>query len=324
MGRKVAEAVLEKERLELAGTIDIDETMVGADPGDFLEPARRTELEVQTPEEAAGSAGVLDGADCVVLTTGSHLAGIEGQIVQCIEAGANVVSTCEELSYPWLRAREIASRVDQKARERGVTVVGTGINPGYLMDTLPVMLTAPCLSVEKVTVIRMMNSARRRIPFQTKVGTGLTPTEFRERIDSGVITGHVGLVESMQMIASGLGWELEDYAEEPPSPVIAETDTETGVGMVRAGDVIGLSSRAHARGGGVERIRLEFHAYAGADDEYDEVSIDGIPPIRQRIHGGVHGDIGTVAVTVNTVPHAVEAPAGLRTMIELPPPAALI
>jgi 4-hydroxy-tetrahydrodipicolinate reductase len=316
MGRRVATALLEKRTLELAGAVDIDEALLGRDIGELLEPARRTGVVVTPPRQAP-----LSGAECVVLTTGSRLAAIEDQIAACIDAGANVVSTCEELAYPWNRNREIAARIDRRARERGVTVVGTGINPGFLMDALPVVLTAPCLSVEKITVTRMMNSARRRLPFQKKVGTGLTPEEFRRKIESGAITGHVGLVESMQLIAAALGWELDAYTEDPPEPVVAEAPVETGFGTVEAGRVIGLVSRSRALHGGVERIRLSFTAHAAVDEEYDEVVIDGVPPIRERIDGGVHGDIGTVAVTVNTAARAVAAPPGLLTMAQLPPPA---
>lgn len=315
MGRRVVAALLEKRTLQLVGAVDIDDAVVGRDVGELLEPARRTGVVVTPPAQAP-----LAGADCVVLTTESRLAPIEDQIAACIDAGANVVSTCEELAYPWIRNREPAERIDRRARERGVTVVGTGINPGFLMDTLPVVLTAPCLSVERITVTRMMNAARRRLPFQKKVGTGLTPQEFRRKIDSGTITGHVGLLESMQMIAAALGWRLEEYAEDPPEPVIAEAPVETGFGTVEAGRVIGLVSRSRAGTGRVERIRLSFTAHAAVDEEYDEVVIDGVPPIRERIHGGVHGDIGTVAVTVNTAARAVAAPPGLLTMAELPPP----
>ncbi|MBA7617312.1 2,4-diaminopentanoate dehydrogenase [subsurface metagenome] len=120
-------------------------------------------------------------------------------------------STSEELSFPWKRDPELARKIDILAKEQGVTVVGTGINPGYLMDTLPLMLTAPCLRVKSIKVTRMMNSAKRRVPFQVKVGTGLTQEEFRERIENESITGHVGLLESINVIAEGLGWELEEF-----------------------------------------------------------------------------------------------------------------
>lgn len=313
MGRRVAETLLGKRSLELIGAVDVDQGILGRDVGELLDPPRTVGVEVLPAERAP-----LDGADTVVLTTGSRLAAIEEQINACIDAGANVVSTCEELAYPWIRNAEVARRIDERARAAGVTVIGTGINPGYLMDTLPLVLTAPCLSVRSIAVTRMMNAAARRLPFQKKVGVGLSAAAFRKAIDGGEITGHVGLRESMQMIAATLGWSPEEYVEESPSPVIAREPTETGLGTVAAGDVVGLSSLAYAREGETERIRLAFHAYAGVEEEYDEVVVDGDPPIRQRIAGGVHGDRGTVAVTVNTAARVIDVAPGLKTMAEMP------
>ncbi len=313
MGRRVVETLLAKRSMELIGAVDVDEKLLSRDVGELLDPPGNVGVEVLPAEQAP-----LGDADTVVLTTGSRLAAIEDQINTCIDAGANVVSTCEELSYPWYRNAEVARRIDERARAAGVTVIGTGINPGYLMDSLPLVLTAPCLSVQSITVTRMMNAAARRLPFQKKVGVGLSQEEFRQAIDSGAITGHVGLEESMQMIAATLGWDLDAFVEEPPAPVIAQGPTETGMGTVAAGDVIGLSSIAHAREGETERIRLAFHAYAGVEEEYDEILVDGRPSIRQRIAGGVHGDLGTVAVTVNTVGRVGEVAPGLKTMAEIP------
>ncbi len=313
MGRKVAETLMEKRSMELIGAVDVDQSILGLDVGELLAPERTTGVSVQTADTAP-----LDRADTVVLTTGSSLSAIEDQINACIDAGANVVSTCEELAYPWIRNAEVAQRIDERARAAGVTVIGTGINPGYLMDTLPLVLTAPCLSVRSISVTRMMNAAARRLPFQKKVGVGLSAEAFREAIDSGKITGHVGLRESMQMIAATLGWSPEEFVEESPAPVIAREPTETGLGTVAPGDVVGLTSIAHAREGETERIRLMFHAYAGVEEEYDEVVIDGEPSIRQRIAGGVHGDRGTVAVTVNTAARVVDVAPGLKTMAEIP------
>jgi 4-hydroxy-tetrahydrodipicolinate reductase len=237
-----------------------------------------------------------------------------------LNAGLNVISTSEELSYPWKRHPGIAKNIDKLAKEKGVTVVGTGINPGYLMDTLPLMLTAPCLDVKSVRVTRMMNSAKRRIPFQEKVGTGLTQEEFREKIEDKSITGHVGLLESLYMIAEGLGWELDGALELPPEPVIDENEIETGLGAVKPGNVIGLKSVAYGQIKSKEVIRLEFCANAAVDEEYDEVIIEGEPSIHQKVIGGIHGDIGTVAVTINAIPRVIEAPAGLLLMKDLPLP----
>jgi 4-hydroxy-tetrahydrodipicolinate reductase len=164
----------------------------------------------------------------------------------------------------------------------------------------------------------MMNSGKRRIPFQTKVGTSMTPNEFRQKIEDGIITGHVGLLESINMIADGLGWKLDNAIELPPEPVITEKPLETGLGLVEPGNVIGLKSIAHAEMDGKKVITLEFFAYAGVEDEYDEVIIEGTPRLYERIIGGVHGDVGTVAVTVNIIPKAVEASPGIKTMKDLP------
>jgi len=313
MGRRAAEALLGKSSFELIGAVDVNERILGSDLGELLDLGRKIGIPVQRADQAP-----LGEADTVVLTTGSHLRDIEEQVNACIDAGANVVSTCEELFYPWIRNPKAAGRINARARLRAVTVIGTGINPGYLMDTLPLVLTAPCLSVRSVTVTRMMNAAARRLPFQKKVGIGLAPAAFRDAMDRGAITGHVGLRESMQMIAVGLGWNLDAYAEEPPAPVLAKAPTETGLGTVAAGDVIGLSSVAYASAGHAERIRLLFHAYAGIKDEYDEVVIDGEPPVRQRVTGGINGDTGTVAVTVHTAARVVDAAPGLKTMIDIP------
>jgi len=315
MGRRATEVLLGKESFTVVGAVDINPELVGKDLGEILEPSRSIGITIEDDAEALFSR--VD-ADAVVLTTTSHLKSVQPQIVQCIKAGLNVISTCEELSYPWKRSPELAEDIDKMARAAGVTVVGTGINPGYLMDSFPLVLTAPLYKVNSIKVTRMMNSGKRRIPFQTKVGTGMTPDEFRQKIEDGVITGHVGLLESINMIADGLGWELDNAVELPPEPVITEKPLETGLGLVEPGKVIGLKSIAHAEVAGEKVITLEFFAYAGVEEEYDEVIIEGTPQLHERIIGGVHGDVGTVAVTVNIIPKAVEASPGIKTMKDLP------
>ncbi|NIM89877.1 MAG: dihydrodipicolinate reductase [Candidatus Aminicenantes bacterium] len=314
MGRQVARVLLDKESFEVVGAIDIDPELIGWDLGDILGIRKKLNLKIEKEPEVLFSKVK---ADAVVHTTTSYLEIVLPQITQCLKARLNVISTCEELSYPWKRHPEIAKNIDKLAKEKGVTVVGTGINPGFLMDTLPLMLTAPCLDVKSVKVTRMMNSAKRRIPFQEKVGTGLTQKEFRQKIEDKSITGHVGLLESIYTIANGLGWELDGAIELPPEPVTGEKEIETGLGAVKPGNVIGLTSVAYGQLKGKEVIRLEFCANAGVDEEYDEVIIEGEPNIHQKIIGGVHGDIGTVAVTINTIPRIIEAPPGLLLMKDL-------
>ncbi len=239
IGRKTAEALFEKESLEIVGAIDAAPDLQGKDLGALLENPRDTGVVIRDDVEALLSR---TSARAVVLTTSSHLKTVYPQLVQCAQAGLNVVSTCEELAYPWVRSPALAAKTDELARQHGITVVGTGINPGFLMDTLPIVLTAPCLRVDAVRVTRMMNSARRRIPFQKKVGTGLSPAEFEERIQSGAITGHVGLLESIHLIAAALGWSLAETVEMPPQPVLADKAINTPAGPVQAGQVTGLTS----------------------------------------------------------------------------------
>jgi len=321
MGRKIAQALLDKKSFEIVGALDINPELVGKDLGEILEKPKKLGLVVENDAEALFSKVK---ACAVVLTTTSHLKSVFSQITQCLKAGLNVISTCEELSYPWKRNPELTQELDNLAKEQGVTVVGTGINPGYLMDTLPLILTAPCLEVKSIKVTRMMNSAKRRVPFQVKVGTGLSQEEFREKIENKVITGHVGLLESINMIADGLGWELDEVVELAPEPVIDEEEINTALGTIKPGNVIGLTSIAYGKKDGKEVIALEFCANAAVDEEYDEVIIEGEPNIHQKIIGGVHGDIGTVAVTINTVPVAIGAPAGLKVMKDLPLPKATL
>lgn len=316
MGRKIAQALLAKKSFKIIGAVDIHPDLVGRDLGELLEPSRT--LGIIITKDAARLLAK-PRLQAIIHTTTSGLKDVFPQIVECLKAGKNVISTCEELSYPWKRHSKLAGEIDRLAKKHKATVTGTGINPGFLMDTLPLVLTGPCLEVRSITVRRMMNSARRRIPFQKKVGTGMTLREFRQKIDNKEITGHVGLLESINMIASGLGWTYDKALELPPEPVIAKKPTQSGLGTVKPGWVIGLISRAYARRNGKDIITLEFCAHAGIREEYDEILIDGIPPIHERIQGGVHGDVGTVAMTINTIPKAVESLPGLKVMRELPP-----
>ena len=316
MGRRIAQALHDKKSFTMVGAIDTSEEIVGKDLGELFNPPREIGVLVENNPETICKKG---NANAAILTTTSHLKSVLPQIIRCVKAGMNVVSTSEELSYPWKRNPEDARNIDKLSKEHGVTVVGTGINPGYLMDTLPLVLTAPCLQVDSIKVVRMMNSANRRIPFQNKVGTGLTKEAFGEQIEKGIITGHVGLIESIYMIAEGLHWTLDEAIEMPADPVIAGEEIKTEVGTVSPGDVIGLTSKAIGKMDGREVIILDFNAFAGVGQEYDEIMINGVPSIHEKILGGVHGDLGTVAVTINTVPKVLEAPPGLVLMKDLPP-----
>jgi 4-hydroxy-tetrahydrodipicolinate reductase len=313
MGGEIAKVIGRRKNLKIVGAIDIAEDKVGKDLGGLLGVGKG--VSVTDPK----SLPQLDG-DIVVHATTSSLKQAHPQIAKCVTAGLNVVSTCEELSYPYRKYPEIAKEMDTQAKIQGVTVLGTGINPGFLMDTLPIVLTAPCQVVSKIRVTRMMDAAKRRVPFQKKIGVGLAKEEFERLMREKIITGHVGLYESIAMIADAVGWELDAIRESIPEPVIAKKEVRA-YKVVKAGQVAGLRSVACGIKDG-ERVILEFISYAGAD-EYDAISIDGVPNIRVRIEGGVHGDIGTVAMVVNSIPKVVDAKPGLITMRDIPPPSAI-
>lgn len=320
MGRMIAKGILERKGLSIVGAVDILKDIVGKDLGEVLELNKN--LGVTVTDNAEGLLSRVK-ADIAVIATKSYLRDVYPQIALCIKAGVNVISTCEELSYPYYKYPELSREIDELAKKYGVTVLGTGINPGYLMDTLPITLTGVCKHIESIKVTRMMDSSKRRIPYQKKIGTGLSPEEFRKMIDEKIITGHVGLVESIAMIAAALGWKLDEIKEFPPEPVIAEKELVTTYTTVKPGFVAGLKSVAHGIKNGKAVIILEFISHAAVEEEYDAVLIEGTPRIYEKIAGGVHGDIGTVAVIINMIPKVLNAEPGLLTMKDLPLPSAV-
>jgi len=261
-------------------------------------------------------------ADIAVHATSSFLRDTYPQIASILKQGVNVVSTCEELSYPYVSEPKLAEELDDLAKKYDVTVLGTGINPGFLMDTLVITLTSACEKIEKIEVTRVMNAATRRVPFQKKIGAGLTVEEFKEKISERHITGHVGLEQSISMIASALAWKLDKVVVQSVEPVIAKKNAESKDIKVDTGKVAGLKQKAHGVMKNTEVINLDFRAYIGAEEEYDSVIIKGVPNINQKIQPCIHGDIGTVAVIVNAIPRIINAPAGLYTMKDLPVPSA--
>jgi len=210
------------------------------------------------------------------------------------------------------------------AKEHDVTVLGTGINPGFLMDTLAIVLTAVCREIKRIEVRRVMDASVRRIPFQKKIGAGLSVEQFEDMIKRKLITSHVGLKQSIVMIADALGWALQSIEVKGAEPVIAEKSLDSGAVKVSRGYVAGLKQSAIGIKGGEPVIVLEFQAYIGAEEEYDSVTIMGTPQIRQRISPCVHGDVGTASIIVNSIPKVLNAPPGLVTMKDLPLPSAAL
>jgi 4-hydroxy-tetrahydrodipicolinate reductase len=255
-------------------------------------------------------------ADVAVLSTGSSLRDVKGQIAALIKKGLHVVSTCEELSFP-VPARAGAFReLDALARRKKVSVLGTGVNPGYAMDALVLCLTAPCARVNRVSVTRVVDAATRRLPLQRKVGAGLNLAQFRRAITEGSVR-HVGLPESAYMIAAGLGWKL-DRVDETLEPAIAPRDLDTEYLRVPAGNAAGIKQSARGYRKDELLVSLDLQMYVGAEQPRDHVLIDGVPPIDMTITGGIAGDVATAAIAINAIPKLFAARPGVVTMRDLP------
>ena len=320
VGSLIAKSLLEKKGVKIVGAIDAAKEKVGKDLGEVLGLNRKIGITISSDVDVVLSK---TKPDIAIHATSSYLKDTYPQIVSIVKHGVNVISTCEELSYPYYSEPKIAEELDRLAKKHDVTVLGTGINPGFLMDTLVITLTAACQKIEKIEAARVMDAATRRLPFQRKIGAGLTVEEFKQKIEKREITGHVGLEQSIAMIAAALAWKLDEIRIDPVEPVIAKEPAESEFIKVDAGKVAGLRQTARGIRKGKEVIVLDFQAYIGAKEEYDAITITGVPTIKQRIQPCVHGDAGTVAIIVNSIPKVLKASAGLLTMKDLPVPSAV-
>lgn len=313
IGASIAKLLREKQSVELVGAIDKDPAKVGRDLGEVVGAADAPwGLKVSDNAEEV----LAQAADIVMHTTSSSLERVTSQLIDCLKAGSCVVSTCEELSYPYRTHPELAAQLDKEARDWGVALVGTGVNPGFVMDKLLITLAAVAQRVEHARALRIVDASKRRLPLQKKIGAGMAVEEFRARVREGVIK-HVGLPESVAMVADSLGLPVDEITETIEPKVAAERVT-TEFLTVEPGQAAGVHQIARGLAGGKELIYMELQMYVGAPDPADTVTLTGHPNISLTIPGGSHGDIATASVAVNSIPVILDAPAGLRTPRDLP------
>ena len=301
IGLAVLRLAASKERVRPVAAIDIAPEITGRDAGEVAGLGRP--LGITVSADAAGA--LATGADAVIHCTGSYLDAVQPQLLAAVRAGKNVISTCEELSYPWDRHPALAADLDREAKAHRVTVLGTGVNPGFVMDTLVLALSGVCQEIAHVAAVRVVDVSTRRIQLQRKVGAGLSLDEFQRRVAERTLR-HVGLEESARLIAAGLGWKL-DRAGETIEPVIAPDGTAAGVHQT-----------AQAWMDGREVISLDLTMAMNAPEPRDEIIIDGKPPVSVVVRGGVQGDLATAAIAINAIPVVVDAAPGLATMATLP------
>lgn len=313
LGKKIANFIAERNNVETVAAVDKNPENIGLDIAQTYGDQQLTGVVI---ESDFGTAVKDKQIDVAILSTFSDMERVTAQIEEIVAHGIPVVSTCEELSYPWDCAPALAQRIDDAAKLHGVAVVGTGVNPGFLMDTLPTVLTTACQRVDSIEINRFQNAQYRRIPFQKKIGAGLTMSAFEVKKAAGTLR-HVGLTESMQFIAHRMGWKL-DHTEDIINPVIAQEDIVTPYLTIPKGHATGVSQIGRAYSGDDLRISLVFQATVGEPASYDEIFIKGEPDIHSRINGGINGDVATSAVIINTIGSLLRSKPGLQTMADLP------
>ncbi len=311
LGIKINKYIDEKESMETVAAVDIDPKLFNSNLGHLCNSSNTNILIKNNLAEINN----INDIDVVVLATSSSIKSIVPQILEILDYGLPIVSTCEELFFSWDTNFDLSTELDHKAKEKKVAVVATGVNPGFLMDTLPTLLTSVCRKVDHIQVNRIQDAIIRRIPFQQKIGAGLTLEQFEEKKLLGTLR-HVGLTESIQFIANAIGWEL-DQIEDNISPIIATQDISTDALIISKGNAMGVRQIGIGSDQGIEKIKLNFEAAVGLGSSYDQVIISGDPNINSKIEGGINGDIATCSIVLNTIPNLLNASPGLKTMKDL-------
>lgn len=306
IGAEIARLLLTKPWIRVVAAVDVDPDKIGRDLGDVIGLEREAGVRVTSTLEGK--------PDVVCHSTGSRLRDVKPQLDDLLSRGSHVVSTCEELSFPL--DPELREELRQLARANNVALLGTGVNPGFVMDKLPLTITAVCQEVRSVQIIRIQNASTRREPLQRKVGAGMTTAEFRAAVDSGKIK-HMGLRESLMMVGEGLGVTFDSIGDEVIQPIVAEREVVTQYLRVAPGQVAGVHQTIEARGR--VDVSLELRMYVGAEDvAADRVIVKGVPDVELEIKNGIHGDRATAAMVVNCIPRVVAARPGVLTMDDIP------
>lgn len=313
IGAVVTRYLLERGGFEIVAAVDLAPALQGVDLGQVAGLPKPLGLPIS---DDVGAALATSGAEVAIVTTTSSLVRAQPLLMRIAQAGLHIVSTCEELAYPWVTQPDIARDLDAAARQAGVAILSTGVNPGFLMDTLPLVLTGVCQDVRAVRVERIQDARPRRVPFQIKIGAGLTVAQFEAKVAAGGVR-HVGLTESMHMIAGALGWTLA-RTEDRIAPVIADEPMQVGEIAIEAGGVRGVSQLGLGYVGSETPITLVFRAAIGEPTSYERIVIEGTPGIDMTLAGGVNGDVATGAIVVNAARAISGARPGLRTMADMP------
>lgn len=245
----------------------------------------------------------LGGAEVAVYSARSRVDDVASDIALLLAAGLDVVTTSEEMAYPSHAGAGEAGKLDALAKEKGVALVGVGVNPGFVMDWVPAVVASATKNPTRIHIVRSVDVSRSRQQLGKKVGVGLSRSKFDKELAEGKL-GHIGLAESAHLVALSLGKELEGV-DQGVFPVLGSEDY-----------VMGVRQFAEGRAGGCQ-IRLDLEMTTTSAD-FDVIEVTGDPVVKVRFEKGVFGDSATVALVVHAVERVGRAPSGVITVLDLP------
>lgn len=326
MGSGMAKMILNKQGFDIVGVCDLNPNRVGKSIFELLNlknPYHHDVIIKANIDEVVS----MRSCDVVLLATDSFTAKAFPKIVWLLEHQVNVISTAEEMAYPYASQPQISFEIDKVAKENGVSVLGTGINPGMMMDLLVVAMTGVMEDVDQIDVTRINSLSPFGSTVMEEQGVGLSVEEFNEKMNQGELAGHVGFKESVQMISDALGWKIEHF-EQHMAPIISKVYRKSEYAFVNSGDVAGVNMSAEAKTTNQKIITMnhpqQIEPHLGGVNTGDYIKIKGNPPINLAISPEVDGGIGTIAICVNMIPHIINARCGLKTMLDLPVPRAIM
>jgi 4-hydroxy-tetrahydrodipicolinate reductase len=318
MGQGLLGFILDRPKdIDLVGVIVTNPAKEGKSAGELL--GRPCDVKMTTDFAAV----LAKKPDVVCINTQSNLHEITDQVVPALEAGCDVICIAEKLSYPWASDAAWAERIDGLAKKHGVTVLGTGINPGFMLDALIVMWSSICLRVDKIVATRVNDLSPFGPTVMTGQGVGTTVEQFEKGVADGSIVGHIGFPESIHLIAKALDWEI-DRIEETREPIVTKVERSTPHVHVAPGDVAGCRHIGRGYVGGEPKIELihpqQIHPELEGVDTGDYIEIHGDPNVNMANKPEIPGGKGTYASTGNYIPLMKDAPAGMLTVVDMPLP----
>jgi 4-hydroxy-tetrahydrodipicolinate reductase len=324
MGSSIGRLILQKPGLRLCGAVGRRKERAGSDLGAILGLEEDLGIRLSADLEEVLAAAKPEVA---IQATCSRVSEAHEELRSCIEHRVNVISLAEEMSYPWHAEASLAQSIHELAARRGVTVLGTGVNPGFVLDYLVIALTGVCLSVRSIRATRINDLSPYGPSVLRSQGVGLTPEEFERGVEEGTVAGHFGFGESVGMIARALGWKI-DRIEETRRPIVSRAMRQTPAVVVQPGRTAGCEQRAVAYCGAEPVITLvhpqQVHPHLEGVATGDRIEISGIPDICFESRPEIPGGLATTAIAVNMIPHVLAAEPGLVTMADLPAPAAMM